>query len=343
VLSVETSPPATAQSRVGPSEQMRMLAPYMRADLARAIWQLGSTFAGFVACWYLALRSLDYSYALTLVFCVAGAAMTLRLFIVQHDCGHGSYFASRRANAVVGRALGVLTLTPFGYWRRLHALHHATSGNLDERGWGDIATLTVREYQSRTLWRRWRYRLYRSTFVLLVVGPAYQFFFKHRFPFTVPRTWKREWRGVFWTNLGIAAVVFAVVEAVGWRRFLAVQLPMSWIGSAVGIWLFYVQHQFEDVYWARDGKWDFETASLDGSSFLDIHPILHWCTGNIGYHDIHHIAPRIPNYRLRRCFSDNQAIWRARRLTLADGIRSLGLKLWDEERGRLVRFRDLAT
>jgi omega-6 fatty acid desaturase (delta-12 desaturase) len=295
----------------------------------------------FVAGWWLMLMSLDYSYWITLLLAVPTAGFMVRLFIVQHDCGHGSFFRSRAANNTVGSMLGVLSLTPYDYWRKTHAIHHATSGNLDHREFGDIRTLTVNEYLARSRWGRFTYRLYRSPVVLFLIGPAFQFIIKHRFPLDLPRSWKREWASVLWTNLAIVAILAVVWMTIGIKAFLMVQLPISLVAGAAGVWLFYIQHQFEDTYWEKDPTWSYNDAALGGSSYYDLPRVLHWFTGNIGVHHVHHLSSRIPNYRLQKCFRENPELQKAPRLTLWQSVRCAQLKLWDEEGGRLIGFGDL--
>lgn len=338
----KTSSAARELPPVPEKSAVQLLLAFAKPDPKRSIWQLVSTSLGFVLLWWIALRALDYSYALVLPVSFAAAFMVMRLFIMQHDCGHGAFFRSRTANGAVGGVLGVVTLTPYRYWSRQHALHHAGSGNLDERGFGDITTLTVREYLALGWWRRLAYRLYRHPLVLLGIGPAYMFFVKHRFPFDVPfKKWRREWESVMLTNAALAGTVLLMAWAVGLERFLLVQLPISLFAASIGIWVFYVQHQFEDAYWEGGGKWSYEAAGLHGSSYLDFPRFLHWCTGNIGYHHLHHLCPRIPNYRLRRCFEALPELAPTTRLTMWDGVRCLKLRFWDEESRRLIGFREL--
>ncbi len=321
----------------------RTLAPYKKSDTKTAVVQLLNTGVPLALLWYLMLRSLETSYALTLLLAVPAAGLLIRLFIIQHDCGHGSFLASQRLNNAVGFLLGVVTLTPYRYWRRSHAIHHATSGNLDRREFGEVETWTVREYLAKPLWRRLTYRVYRNPFVLLVLGPFYQFVLKHRLPFDAPRTWKREWLDVVWTNLAIAAVVVAAWQTIGLKSFLLVQAPITLIGGTIGIWLFYVQHQFEDTYWERQQDWDYKLACLQGSSYYDLPAWLHWFTGNIGYHHVHHLASQIPNYRLRQCFAEVPELHHVTRLKLWESFRCLGMKLWDEDTRELVGFSHLKT
>ncbi len=319
----------------------KLLAPYMRAHNGKAIFQLVTTAGLFAGTWLLMLWSLELSYWLTLALALPAVGLFTRLFIFQHDCGHGSFFRSRRANNALGAVLGVLTLTPYRYWRRTHAIHHATSGDLDHRTFGEVDTLTVAEYRQRSRWGRLRYRLYRHPFVLFVVGPAYQFVLKHRLPFDMPLAWRQEWASVMWTNAGIVALALAAWGVLGLERFLLVQLPITLLGGAIGVWLFYVQHQFEDTYWRVHPEWDFHRAGIEGSSFYDLPRVLHWFTGNIGFHHVHHLASRIPNYRLAECFRKVAELRQVTRLTFWSSLKCLRLRLWDEQNRRLVGFREL--
>jgi omega-6 fatty acid desaturase (delta-12 desaturase) len=324
--------------RIDGKNWREILAPYKRASTRAAVVQLVDTALPFAVAWYLMLRSLEVSYFLTLALAVPAGFLFIRLFILQHDCGHGSFFPSRHANNVVGSLLGVVTLFPYGYWRRTHAVHHATSGNLDRRELGDVKTYTVREYLGFTPAHRWLYSLYRHPLILLGFGPLYQFVLKHRFPFDIPWSWKREWASVLWTNAGIAAVFAVLARTFGWRAIVLVHLPVVLVAGAVGVFLFFVQHQFEDTYWERDQTWDFYRAGVRGSSFFDLPPVLHWLTANIGYHHIHHLASMIPNYRLAQCFRENPGLQQVTRLSLWQGVKCLRLKLWDEESRTLVGF-----
>jgi omega-6 fatty acid desaturase (delta-12 desaturase) len=314
------------------------LQPYTRPDVRRSVFQLLNTAIPFALVWYAMYRSLEYSYWITLALAIPAAGLLVRLFIIQHDCGHGSFFARQRLNNALGFVIGILTLTPYGYWRRTHAIHHATSGDLDRRDLGDITTLTVDEYLTRSRYRRLLYRLYRSPLVLFGLGPAYLFLIRHRFPTDLPRSWKREWQSVLMTNLGIAGLVVFTSWTIGVSAFLKVQLPITLLAGTLGVWLFYIQHQFEDTYWRRQPSWDYREASVKGSSYYDLPAIINWFTGNIGVHHVHHLCSRIPNYRLHKCLQENPDLQDVTRLTLVDSLRCVRFKLWDEESRQLVGF-----
>ncbi len=315
-----------------------ILAAYRTPSLKRSLIQLLTSAIPFALLWATALLALRVGLWATLLMAVPAALFMVRLFMIQHDCGHGAFFRSHRANDLVGGVIGVLTLIPYEYWRRTHAIHHKTSGDLDYRGFGDIDTLTVREYFARSRLARLAYRLYRHPMVLLVVGPIYQFMVKHRLPLDVPWSWRREWNSVLLTNLGIATLALLAWQTIGLQSFLLVHLPITLIGGSIGVFLFYVQHQFEDTYWREHPQWDFHAAGLKGSSYLQLPKILQWFTANISLHHIHHINSKIPNYRLPECYEENPVFRHVTKITLWQGIQCLRLALWDEQAQKLVSF-----
>ena len=315
-------------------------AEYQKPDTLRSLWQLANSIIPYLLLWYLMYRSLEISYWLTLALSVLASGFLVRIFIIFHDCCHGSFLQSKRARDIVGILTGVLTFTPYDRWRREHSMHHATAGDLDRRDeGGEIWTLTVDEYLVSPLRTRLAYRLYRNPLVMLIIGPSFLFLVKHRFSSREAR--KRERHNVYWTNLGVVAFIALLVALMGPRAYLMIQIPIMIVGGGAAVWLFYVQHQFEGVYWDRHGQWNYSTAALEGSSFYKLPRILHWFTGNIGYHHIHHLSPRIPNYLLRKCHEENPALAPGSPIGLLSSLRSLRLRLWDEEHHRMVGFRYL--
>ena len=321
-----------------PARQWRqVVAPYERPSNARAAVQLACTWIPLVAVFWLMHRALATSVWIALALAVPAAGLLVRTFIVMHDCGHGSFSASRRINGIVGWIAGVMTLTPYAQWRRDHALHHASSGDLDRRGHGDVKTLTVREFNTLSPRARLAYRLMRHPAVLFGIGPVHLMVSQRVRPKGTPLL-DPETRSVWSTNLGIACLCAAGVLLFGWRATLLMYLPAIYLAGAAGIWLFYVQHQFEATYWEPHEEWDYLTASIRGSSYLALPAVLRWFTGDIGVHHVHHLSPRIPNYRLQRCHDENPIFHDVTTLRPRDTWRTLSLALWDEECGRLVSF-----
>ena len=317
---------------------LKALAPYRVPSAGRGIWELAVTLLPFVTLWLAAWASFSVSYWLTLAFAIPAGGFLVRFFLIQHDCGHGAFFRSRRLNDWVGRILGVFTMTPYDNWRRSHAIHHASSGNLDERGVGDIDTMTIREYRASTKTRKFLYHLYRSPLVLFVIGPTYQFLLRNRFPFMFDDNKKSYWISVMGTNLSIVAVAGIVAYFVGWGPFLAVQTPIVMVAATIGVWMFYVQHQFESTSWEGEEKWVMYEAALKGSSHYDLPAPFRWITANIGVHHIHHLASRIPYYRLHDVMRDYPELANIRRLTFRQSLACIKLRLWDEDGKKLVSF-----
>lgn len=309
---------------------------YRHPSNAIALWQLANTLIPYALLWYLMYRLQDISLWLTVPVAIVAGALLVRVFIIFHDCGHGSFFSLRWANHLVGFATGVLTFTPYHQWHREHSIHHGTSGQLDRRGTGDIWTMTVREYQAASRWKRARYRLARQPVVLFAIAPLIIFVLAQRFP--SPGTTRRALASVLWTNLALLCVVGTMCWLMGATQFLFIQIAVLLIAGAAGLWLFYVQHQFEGAYWARGESWNFADAALQGSSYYKLPRVLQWLTGNIGFHHVHHLCPGIPNYRLQACHEAIPAFRRIQPITLSASLRSLALHLWDESEGRLVGF-----
>lgn len=334
---------ARSAVQVGPSPTAwrAAVAPYIGPDASRSILQLSTTLALLALSFTVAYQLLDWSVWAALALAPLSAGLLVRTFIFMHDCSHGSFLPWRRASDLVGFFTGVLTLTPFAQWRRDHALHHASSGDLERRGHGDIATLTVREYLARTPRGRLSYRLTRHPASLLLVGPLY-LMINQRFRPRGMATGSPQVASVWSTNAAILVLGALTVALFGWQALVVVYLPAIYLAAMAGIWLFYVQHQFEDAYWESSESWDYATAALHGSSHLVLPPVLQWFTGNIGLHHVHHLAPRIPNYRLQRCHDATPLLQVAPTLTLRAGISALQLALWDEEQRRMVRFSDVA-
>lgn len=322
------------------------LAQYRRPDNRRALFEITVTVVPYVLLlgiiWALMQAGYVTAFIAGLLGLLPAAGLLVRLFIIQHDCGHGSLFTSRKANDWLGRVLGVFTFTPFEYWRLQHAGHHATSGNLDKRGIGDVETLTVNEYLTRSKFDRFMYRLYRNPVVMFGLGPSYMFILRHRLPVGAMNHGVKPWISTFATNLGIAIVSAAIIFATGWQTFFLIYLPIVVLAATIGVWLFYVQHQFDETQWDRNTDWQRDSAALHGSSFYDLPKPLMWISGNIGIHHVHHLSSRIPFYKLPQVIKDHPELKEVGRLTLWKSFRAVKLTLWDEERRELVSFRDLS-
>ena len=317
----------------------KKLAPYREAHNGRAIFELAVTALCFVSSWVASYLLFLVHPILALLLVLPTAGLLVRLFMLQHDCGHWSMFSSKSANDWVGRALGLFTLTPYDYWRHSHALHHASSGNLDKRGMGDIDTLTVQEYAALGFWGKLRYRAYRNPVVLFVIGPVYLFILRHRFPADAFGQGTASWVSIMGTNAGLLVASGLLIYWLGVVPFFAIHLPIVSLGAAIGVWLFYVQHQFDETHWSRAPEWKQEEAALHGSSFYDLPQPLRWFTGNIGMHHLHHLSSRIPFYRLPKVMKDFPELKETGRLTLLESFRCVKLTLWDEASRKLVSFR----
>jgi omega-6 fatty acid desaturase (delta-12 desaturase) len=333
---------ASAQPATDARGWTQILMRYREPSGARSLVELGITFGPLVLLWVLMWASYHLGYWwITLLLAVPAAGFLVRLFMIQHDCGHGAFFRHRLANDWIGRALGVLTLTPYDFWRRTHAIHHATSGNLERRGIGDVDTLTVREYLALSRWRRLQYRFYRHPAVMFGLGPAYLFVLRHRLPFGLMRAGWQPWLSTMGTNAAIAIIVAALAWLIGIGPFLLVHGPIMLLAAAMGVWLFYVQHQFERTFWAHNESWDLHEAALHGSSHYVLPGILRWFTANIGVHHVHHLCSRIPYYRLPRVLREHPELRDIGRLTLWQSIQCVRLVLWDESRRKLISFREM--
>ena len=320
---------------------MQALSRYREPSRARSIFEIAVTVVPLVILWAAILLAVHFGHWYALVLAIPAAGFMVRLFMIQHDCGHGSFFRAKQTNDWVGRVIGIFTLTPYDFWRQTHAIHHAHSGNLELRGLGDIDTLTVREYLAAPRWRQVCYRIYRNPLFLFAVGPAYLFFLQYRLP--VGMMWGNGWKpwaSTMATNAGIALVAGLMIWLVGLVPFLLVHLPILLIAASLGVWLFYVQHQFEDTYWAHRQGWNHQQAALHGSSYYELPAVLRWFSANIGVHHVHHLSSKIPFYRLPKVLQDFPELAKIGRLTFMESVRSVRLTLWDEIEWRLISFRE---
>jgi omega-6 fatty acid desaturase (delta-12 desaturase) len=341
MLPSETSPstPAAPEREVpaaGGAPPRTALAAYAKPHVGRAVLDIATSLVPYVGVCALMYLCLDVSYLLALALAVPAAGFAVRTFIVFHDCGHGSFLPSKRWNAWVGGLAGLVVYMPYRWWRHDHAVHHATAGDLDRRGVGDVQTMTVAEYARAPWSRRLGYRLFRNPLVMFGLGPIVTLFLTPRVPSLADRP--RIRRSVMATNVGLVALIGGVCWLAGWRSFLLVQVPVFMIAGSVGIWLFYVQHQFEDTYWQGGEEWSYADAALRGSSYLRLPKVLQWFTGNIGVHHVHHLNARIPNYNLQRAHDENPIFHDVPTLSILDGLRAVRLKLWDEDARRLLTF-----
>ncbi|MBO6890424.1 MAG: fatty acid desaturase [Roseibium sp.] len=306
----------------------------------RSVFEIAVTVLPFALLWALAVFAVQQEFYWGLLLTIPAAGFLVRLFILQHDCGHGSLFTERWLNNWLGRLIGVFTLTPYDYWKRTHAVHHASAGNLDRRGIGDVDTKTVEEYRALSTWQRFLYRLYRHPVVMFGLGPAWLFVCQYRLPLGLMRAGAQPWISTITTNLAIVLPIALMIWLVGLVPFLLVQVPITLLAATAGVWLFYVQHQFEDTHWSKDDDWSFQQAALHGSSHYDLPLPLRWITGNIGIHHVHHLAAKIPFYRLPEVIRDYPELKDVSRITLFQSLGCVKLTLWDEESRRLISFRE---
>lgn len=317
----------------------KQLAPYEQSNVKESVWQLVNTLVPFFVLWFLAYKSLAISYALTFAICAIAAGFAVRIFIIFHDCCHNSFFKNRKLNRIVGTITGILTMTPFDQWQHSHSVHHATSSNLNKRGTGDVWLLTVDEYVASTPWQRFVYRVYRNPFVMFVIGPIYIFLIAYRFNTKTAR--KKERLNTYLTNASIVGVSLLLSWLIGWQAFLIIQFPIFLISGIMGIWLFYVQHQFENSYFEHEEQWDYVKAALQGSSYFKLPKVLQWLTGNIGFHHIHHLSPRVPNYYLEEVHNKHEVFHEVETITITTSFQSLNFRLWDEENKKFVGFKEV--
>ncbi|MBB3444430.1 fatty acid desaturase [Rhizobium sp. BK379] len=323
------------------SAWLKIIAGYRKPVLARSLYELAVTLIPFVLLWATAAIALQFGYWIGLLLIIPAAGFLLRIFMLQHDCGHGSFFGKRRLDDWTGRVLGILTLTPYDYWRRAHNEHHASAGNLDERGVGDITTLTVSEYRNLTPMGQLGYRLYRNPFVMFGIGPAFLFLLKQRLPFGMMRSGALPWVSTMATNVAVTVLTALLIWSVGIIPFLLIHLSIVLIAGSAGVWLFYVQHQFEDTHWSRPPDWAFPYAAMHGASHYDLPRPLRWMSGNIGMHQIHHLSSRVPFYRLPEVLRDHPELADVGRISIRDSLACVKFVLWDEKRQRLISFEEM--
>jgi omega-6 fatty acid desaturase (delta-12 desaturase) len=314
-----------------------VIVKYQQPSTARATWQIVNTFVPYGLLWYAMYVLKETSLWLTIPVAILAGALLVRVFIIFHDCGHGSFFKSRWANDIVGFIAGVLTFTPYYHWRWEHAIHHGTAGHLDKRGTGDVWTMTVQEYIEATRWKKFAYRFVRNPFVLFVIAPVFVFIFRQRFASS--NASPRERHSVWWMNFALLLYAGTMSWIFGLWAYLFIQTVAWMVAGATGIWLFYVQHQFEHAYWERGSEWDYTAAALQGSSYYKLPRVLQWLSGNIGFHHIHHLSPRIPNYNLQRCHEADPVFQSVPAITLRSSLASLKFRLWDEAGRKLVGFK----
>lgn len=319
---------------------IKLISNYKIPSVKSSVWQLINTLVPYIGLWFLMAWAITISYWLVLPLTILAAGFTVRLFIIFHDCGHGAFFKSKRTNEIVGIITGILAFTPYHRWHHAHLIHHRTAGNLDKRGVGDVWTLTVDEYKSRSRGKRFMYRVYRNPFIMFGIGAALVFLIMNRF--TRKGFSRKERISVYIANLGLAVLATGISLLIGFKSYLLIQLPVMYFAATAGVFLFYVQHQFPDVHWYRNEDWDYSTVAINGASYLKLPKLLQWFSGNIGFHHIHHLSSKIPNYKLEKCHKENEAFHQVIPVTFISSMKSLSLRLWDEERRQLVSYRQAA-
>ncbi|CAJ1316588.1 fatty acid desaturase [Paenibacillus sp. PK4536] len=319
----------------------KSLAPYEKSNTKYSVWQLINTLVPFFGLWYLAYLSLSVSYWLTIPIMVLAGGFLVRTFIIFHDCCHRSFFKNRKANTIVGNITGIMTLCSYDQWRYSHSMHHATNGNLDKRGTGDIWTLTVNEYLALSPLRRWVYRMYRNPMIMFTIGPIYTFLLIYRF--NRKGAPKKERMNTYMVNVALVVIIGLLCWGIGWQAFLMIQGPIFFMSGVGGIWLFYVQHQFEESYFEEEENWNYVKAAMHGSSFYKLPRVLHWITGNIGFHHIHHLSSRVPNYFLESAHNTSPVLQDVQTITLLTSLQSLRFRIWNEDTKKFIGFKDIDT
>lgn len=335
-MNAESTPTENPIARDTVAKWKAIVAEYQKPNLWRASWQIINTIGGYAALWYVMYLSLSVSWWLTVPLAILAGGLLIRIFIIFHDCGHGSFFKSKGANTFWGFISGVLTFTPYYHWRWEHSIHHATAGKLDKRGVGDVWTMTVEEYLKASRSKKFAYRLARNPFILFLIAPLFLFVIRQRFPSAEANP--RDRRSVWIMNVAIICLALGLITIFGFLPWLIIQLTTIGVASTAGVWLFYVQHQFEDAYWEHADDWDYTAAAMQGSSFYKLPKILQWFSGNIGFHHIHHLSSRIPNYNLERCHRSDPMFREVKPLTLIGSLKSMTFRLWDEQSKKLISF-----
>nr|WP_289038913.1 fatty acid desaturase [uncultured Allobacillus sp.] len=313
--------------------------PFESPDTKASVWQLVNTLPPLFLLWYLAYEAISVSLILSIVLSILAGGFVVRVFIIFHDCCHGSFFKNRKLNHFVGTVTGILTMFPYEKWKREHSIHHATSSNLDKRGTGDVWIMTVEEYKKASKLERLQYRLYRNPFIMFVLGPLYLFLVTNRLNRKDAK--KKERRNTYLTNVSIIGIIALLIWVIGWSSFLIVQLPIMFVAGSLGIWLFYVQHQFEDSYFEDEAEWDYVKAAIDGSSYYKLPRVLQWITGNIGYHHVHHLSPKVPNYNLEQVHESTPPLQQATTITVGSSLKSIRFRLYDEKSKTFVHFKEI--